>query len=42
MSNFSSKPLPSAYEIAAPQTYDAFDLSAATTPAVEVPKNFLD
>jgi hypothetical protein len=30
--------LPSAYEIAAPLTYDAFDLSAATTPAVEVPK----
>ena len=38
MSDSSSKPLPSAYEIAAPLTYDAFDLSAATTPAVEVPR----
>ena len=38
MSDSSSKPLPSAYEIAASQTYDAFDLSAATTTAVEVPK----
>src|ERR1700688_4215830 len=38
MSNFSSKPLALAYEIAAPQTYDAFDLSAAATPAVGVPK----
>ena len=38
MSDSPSKPLPSAYEIAAPQTYDAFDLSAAATPAVGVPK----
>ena len=38
MSDPANKPLPSAYEIAAPQTYDAFDLSAATTAAVEVPK----
>ena len=38
MPDSSSKPLPSAYEIAAPLTYDAFDLSAATTPAVEAPK----
>ena len=38
MPNSSSKPLPSAYEIAVPQSYDAFDLSAAPTPAVEVPK----
>jgi hypothetical protein len=38
MPNSSSKPLPSAYEIAAPLTYDAFDLSAATTPPVEAPK----
>ncbi|HSY33801.1 MAG TPA: hypothetical protein VLA42_17600 [Verrucomicrobiae bacterium] len=38
MPNSFSKPLPSAYEIAAPLTYDAFDLSAATTPAVEAPK----
>ena len=38
MPNSSSKPLPSAYEIAAPQTYDAFDLSAPATPAVGVPQ----
>jgi hypothetical protein len=38
MPNSSSKPLALAYEIAAPQTYDAFDLSAAATPAVGVPK----
>jgi hypothetical protein len=38
MPNSSSKPLPSAYEIAAPQTYDAFDLFAATTATVQVPK----
>jgi hypothetical protein len=38
MPNSSSKSWPSAYEIAAPLTYDAFDLSAATTPAVEAPK----
>jgi len=38
MSDSPSKPLPSAYEIAAPQAYDAFDLSAAKTPAVEIPK----
>jgi hypothetical protein len=38
MPNSPSKPLPSAYEIAAPQTYGAFDLSAATTAAAEVPK----
>jgi hypothetical protein len=38
MSDAPSKPLPSGYEIAAPQTYDAFDLSAATTAAAEVPK----
>lgn len=38
MSNSPSKPLPSKYEIAVPQTYDAFDLSAATTPTVGAPK----
>jgi hypothetical protein len=39
MSNSPSKPLPSKYEIAVPQSYDAFDLSAATpSPVVEVAK----
>jgi hypothetical protein len=38
MSNSPSKPLPSKYEIAVPQTYDAFDLSAAKTPTVGAPK----
>jgi DNA-directed RNA polymerase subunit K/omega len=39
MSNSPSKPLPSKYEIAVPQTYDAFDLSAAKpSPVVEVAK----
>lgn len=38
MSNSSSKPLPSNYEIAEPQAYDSFDLSAAKIPAVEPPK----
>jgi hypothetical protein len=39
MANSPSKPLPSKYEIAVPQTYDAFDLSAAKpSPVVDVPK----
>jgi len=39
MSNSPSKPLPSKYEIAEPQAYDAFDLSAAKpSPVVDVPK----
>jgi hypothetical protein len=38
MSDSSTKPLPSAYEIAAPQTYDAFDLSVAKTAAVAAPR----
>jgi hypothetical protein len=38
MSNSPGKPLPSKYEIAVPQTYDAFDLSAAKTPTVGAPK----
>jgi len=38
MFNSPSKPLPSKYEIAVPQTYAAFDLSAAKTSPVEAPK----
>jgi hypothetical protein len=39
MANSLSKPLPSKYEIAVPQTYDAFDLSAAKpSPVVDVSK----
>jgi hypothetical protein len=36
--NTSSKLLPSKYVIAKPETYDAFNLSAAKASAVEVPK----
>ena len=38
MSNAPSKPLPSKYEIAEPQTYDFFDISAAKPSPVEVAK----
>jgi len=39
MPNSPSKPLPSKYEIAVPQTYDAFDLSVAKpSPVIDVPK----
>jgi hypothetical protein len=38
MPNSSVNPLPSKYEIAEPQTYDFFDISAAKIPAVEVAK----
>jgi hypothetical protein len=36
--NTPSNPLPSKYVIAKPETYDAFDLSAAKVSPVEVPK----
>lgn len=38
MSNSPSKPLPPKYEIAEPQTYDFFDISAAKTSPVEPAK----
>ena len=38
MPNSPSKPLPSRYVIAKPETYDAFDLSAAKVSAVEIIK----
>ena len=41
MANTSSKPLPSKYVIAKPETYAAFDLSAAGVSTVEAPKAVL-